>query len=99
MKPLALQPFEENDFPFILQSIASADELLQWAGPEFSWPLGEAQLRDYRDKAVKDPEKFRPLSAVEGDAVVGHVELVLDRKHDLGSSVASWSRQPSADAA
>jgi RimJ/RimL family protein N-acetyltransferase len=84
MEPVALRPFEENDFPFILQSIASADELLQWAGPGFSWPLDEAQLHDYRDKAVRDPEKFRPLSAVEGDTVVGHVELVLDRKHNLG---------------
>jgi RimJ/RimL family protein N-acetyltransferase len=84
MTLVVLRPFEEDDFSFILQSIASADELLQWAGPGFEWPLTEAQLRDYRDKAARDPERFRQLTAVEGDAPVGHVELTLERKHDLG---------------
>jgi RimJ/RimL family protein N-acetyltransferase len=84
MNPIVLRPFEEDDFAFVLQSIASSDELLQWAGPGFSWPLDEAQLRDYREKAVSDPETFRTLSAVDGDTVVGHAQLVLDRTHDLG---------------
>jgi RimJ/RimL family protein N-acetyltransferase len=81
---IVLRPFEEDDFPFILQSITSSDELLQWAGPGLSWPLDEAQLRDYRACGVSDPETCRPLSAVAGDLVVGHVHLVLDPKHDLG---------------
>jgi RimJ/RimL family protein N-acetyltransferase len=84
MTRVALRPFEEDDFPFVLHSITSANELLQWAGPGFSWPLNEAQLRDYRDKGVQDPDTFQPLSVLEDDAVVGHVQLVLDRKNDLG---------------
>ena len=83
MPPLNVRPFEEDDFPFILQSISTGDELLQWAGPGFDWPLTEDQLRDYRGKAVGDPEKFRQLTAVEGGIAVGHVELTLERKHDL----------------
>lgn len=83
MPPLSLRPFQEDDLPFVLHSIATADELLQWAGPAFDWPLSEDQLRDYRSKGINDPEKFRPLTAVEGDRAVGHVELTLERKHDL----------------
>lgn len=82
---VALRPFEETDFPFILGSIVSADELLQWAGPGLSWPLDEEQLRDYRSRG-DDPDKLLTFSAVENatDFVVGHVQLVLDREHDLG---------------
>jgi RimJ/RimL family protein N-acetyltransferase len=83
MPLLTLSPFQEDDFAFVLRSIATADELLQWAGPGFDWPLTEDQLRDYRGKGISDPERFRQLTAVEGDRVVGHVELTLERKHDL----------------
>lgn len=83
MPSLTLRPFEQDDFPFIFRSIATADELLQWAGPGFDWPLNERQLRNYRDKAINDPERFRQLTAVDGDRVVGHVELMLEKNHDL----------------
>jgi RimJ/RimL family protein N-acetyltransferase len=83
MPLLTLRPFDDDDFPLILGSITSADELLQWAGPGFHWPLSEDQLRDYRRRGIDDPEKFRQLTAVEGDRAVGHVELTVEREHDL----------------
>jgi RimJ/RimL family protein N-acetyltransferase len=81
---VVLRPFEESDFPLILKSISSSDDLLQWAGPDLSWPLDEAQLREYRAHAASNPETSRPLSAAVEDSVVGHVHLVLDPRHDVG---------------
>lgn len=84
--PITLRPFEERDFGFILASIRSADELLQWAGPELSWPLDEERLRAYRDRAAVGASEFLTFSADEQatGAVVGHVQLVVNRDHDLG---------------
>ena len=85
MSRLVLRPFVEDDFALILDSITSSDELLQWAGPGFEWPLTADKLRAYRQKAAKAPERYRQLTAVSDGVAVGHVELTLEPRHDLAS--------------
>jgi RimJ/RimL family protein N-acetyltransferase len=81
---VVLRAFEEGDFQSLLEAVESSDDLLQWAGPGFSWPLDEAQLQRYLARALEDPENLRPMTVVEDDATVGHVELVIDPTQNLG---------------
>jgi RimJ/RimL family protein N-acetyltransferase len=60
----------------------SADELLQWAGPKFSFPLDEEQLRAYAEGAS---DSRHLISGVhESGEVVAHAELNLLPQHRLG---------------
>jgi RimJ/RimL family protein N-acetyltransferase len=81
---IAFRPFRyPEDASALLSWAASPDELLQWAGPRFRFPLDEWQLEEY----AEDVGEHRHLvSAVtcESGAVVGHVELRILREHDLG---------------
>ena len=88
MPSILLQPFTPADIPRLLGWIDSADALFQWAGPSFTYPLDEAQLRAHLARAA-GPETtsliYKVVSAEAGASpesreVVGHVELVnIDR--------------------
>ncbi len=41
------RPFQMADAESLISWAPSADELLQWAGLHFAFPLDEKQLRDY----------------------------------------------------
>lgn len=79
---VALRDFAEQDIPFLFRAVDSADALLQWAGPGFRWPLDEEQLREYLERS-REPDVLA-WSAVADAAVVGHVQLVVDRAHEVG---------------
>jgi RimJ/RimL family protein N-acetyltransferase len=79
---VSFRPFEMADAPALTRWAASADELLQWAGPHFSFPLDETQLRAYAEGAS---DTRRLISGVhEGGEVVAHAELNLLPRHRLG---------------
>ena len=44
---IALRPFARADFARLIAWIPSAEFLLQWAGPAFTFPLDTAQLDAY----------------------------------------------------
>ena len=44
---IELKPFTENDFEIFKAWAANAEELFQFAGPVFSFPLTDEQLRNY----------------------------------------------------
>ena len=69
-----LRPFARSDFATLLAWVGSADDLVQWAGHTFDWPLDERQLEEHLDAA--GPRR-RPLTAIEpaGGERVGHVML------------------------
>ena len=77
MTEIELRPFERNDFARLIGWIKSPEFLLQWAGPNFSYPLNEAQLEEYIQGSEGDQPIRRIFKAVNinTNAVVGHVEL------------------------
>jgi RimJ/RimL family protein N-acetyltransferase len=77
------RPFRLADGDALLSWASSADELLQWSGPHFSFPLDERQLLDY---AASAGETRRLVSGVEetSGAILAHAELNLLPEHDLG---------------
>lgn len=44
---IELKPFTEEDFEVIKSWVGNAEELFQFAGPIFSFPLTDIQLRKY----------------------------------------------------
>lgn len=69
---IRLEPFTENDFEPIKSWVNSAEELFQFAGPIFTYPLTNQQLSDY----IKMPNK-KPLKVVLNSThkTIGHCEL------------------------
>jgi RimJ/RimL family protein N-acetyltransferase len=80
---ISFRPFRLADAPTLISWAPTSDALLQWAGPHFSFPLDEAQLRDYAGSAG---ERRHLVSGVRAgtDAVVAHAELNLLPEHEVG---------------
>ncbi|MCZ0704343.1 RimJ/RimL family protein N-acetyltransferase [Natronobacillus azotifigens] len=77
---IKLDYFKESDFATLVEwnENTSPEFLMQWAGPEFTYPLTEEQLVNYI-KGVNHPGANRYLyQAVDEDSgqVIGHLAIV-----------------------
>jgi RimJ/RimL family protein N-acetyltransferase len=74
--PVRLEPFSEADFDRLIAWSPSADFLLQWAGPTFTFPLDRDQLDKYLATARQVPPVCHAFKALGADEqVIGHVEI------------------------
>ncbi|BFH69862.1 GNAT family N-acetyltransferase [Paenibacillus dendritiformis] len=75
---IALQYFEPSDFQQLISWSGDEAFLLQWAGPEFKYPLTEDQLLEYI-KGANDVERSHRLiyKAIETETnqTVGHISI------------------------
>ncbi len=80
---IAFRPFRPGDAEALLRWARTPDELLQWTGLRFSFPLDERQLAEYAD--TSDDHRHL-ISAVTGapETVVAHAELTVLPQHELG---------------
>jgi RimJ/RimL family protein N-acetyltransferase len=80
---VTFRPFRIDDADALISWASSADELLQWSGPNFSFPLDRQQVADY---AATAGEHRRIVSGEVPDAneVVAHAELSILPEHELG---------------
>lgn len=69
---IELKPFTENDFETIKSWINSKEELFQFAGPIFKFPLTDNQLLNYIKMSDKKPFKVVLKSTNE---TIGHCEM------------------------
>jgi len=72
-----LRPFNQSDFPRLIQWIDSHETLVQWSGPtQFAFPLTNEQLIRYQAEST-GVLPFRRVFAATDDRsdVVGHIEL------------------------
>ncbi|UZO80734.1 GNAT family N-acetyltransferase [Aquimarina sp. ERC-38] len=67
-----LQPFIKDDFDRLISWIPSEKELVQFAGPLFTYPLTTDQLDGYIKNRKLQPKK---IVIVESNQVIGHCEL------------------------
>lgn len=83
LNEIIFRPFRIADADALVSWASSADELLQWSGPHFTFPLDEPQLREY---AVTAGDSRHLISGVrrDTDSVVAHAELNLLPEHNLG---------------
>jgi len=79
-----LRFFEHADFHQLINWIETPEFLLQWGGPNFSFPLNEQQLENYVKDANKDHSSVLVYSVIEKETgkVIGHISLgMIDRKN------------------
>ena len=77
---VVLEPFTEADFDRLIGWIPSSDFLLQWAGPDFVYPLNRERLSEHLTDAQGDlPSKliYKVVDSENGTAI-GHIELADD---------------------
>ena len=75
---IGLAPFEEEDCERLISWVDDARFLLQWAGPEYAFPLDKEQLLETSMRGQgQTPEHlmFKALNEETGE-VIGHIELM-----------------------
>lgn len=87
---IELQPFTENDFKTFKSWIHSKEELFQFAGPIFTYPLTDEQLADY----IKMTDK-RPLKVVlkSTNETIGHCELNFENGNNRLSRILVGNKE------
>jgi RimJ/RimL family protein N-acetyltransferase len=79
---LRFRAFRASDAQALVSWARTPDELLQWAGPRFRFPLDVRQLAAYADTTGEDRHVVSAVAARA--AVVGHLELTVLPEHELG---------------
>ena len=74
---LKLERFSENDFDNLISWINSKEELIQFAGPIFEFPLSRKQLQKY----ISDPNVIA-YKVMYANDYIGHAEINLT-EHSL----------------
>lgn len=75
---IKLEKFDRNDFERLISWISNDRFLLQWGGPQYTFPLDVKQLEDTLSMAYGKQPKHIVFKAIDDDTndVVGHVELM-----------------------
>ncbi|UOQ49767.1 GNAT family N-acetyltransferase [Gracilibacillus caseinilyticus] len=74
---IKLRFFERSDFQQLINWIETPEFLLQWGGPNFSFPLTEQQLENYLKDANTDNSPVLVYSVIEEETgyIIGHISL------------------------
>ncbi|MFT4779509.1 MAG: RimJ/RimL family protein N-acetyltransferase [Flavobacteriales bacterium] len=81
---ISLQPFNQDDFPRLKSWINTEAELFQFAGPLFSYPLTNNQL-----KAYLTMKERQPLKVILDDTqeIIGHCEFNFEEEKPVLSRI------------
>lgn len=74
---IELLPFEEEDFERFISWIKNEQEMVQFAGPLFTFPLTRDQLSNYIGADTRRAFKVRLISTGQ---IIGHCELNLQNE-------------------
>jgi RimJ/RimL family protein N-acetyltransferase len=75
---VTLQPFAEGDFNRLIQWIDTKEDLVQFAGPLFSYPLTKEQLLVY----VQNSKRYIYKVVLDENGLsIGHCEINLTHAH------------------
>ncbi|RZK70264.1 MAG: N-acetyltransferase [Pedobacter sp.] len=69
---IALDKFSEKDFDRLISWIENEEDLIQFAGPIFQYPLSRLQLSSYLQQSKKVPLRVRLVNTGE---IIGHCEI------------------------
>ncbi|MCS4242431.1 RimJ/RimL family protein N-acetyltransferase [Rhizobium sp. BIGb0125] len=81
---MTLIDFEPAHFPVLRSWLSSERELVQWGGPDLTFPVSDEQLEQMRAEASGTPPKRLCWMAVDADqALAGHIQLAMDWRHGV----------------
>jgi RimJ/RimL family protein N-acetyltransferase len=73
-KMIILEKFVENDFEKLISWVSSKEELVQFAGPIFEFPLSKEQLKNY----ISD-QNVKAFKIIYENNHIGHAEINLSK--------------------
>lgn len=75
---IKLKPFNESDFSQLIAEIPDARFLLQWAGPQYAYPLDAAQLSNTLVDTKGEKPSLKAFKAIRSDTleIIGHIQLM-----------------------
>ncbi|MCP4608004.1 MAG: GNAT family N-acetyltransferase [Planctomycetes bacterium] len=82
-------PFKLKYIRDILAWIKTEPDMVQWAGPAFTWPMTQKQFRKHIQAGKKPPLTLYPFALINHNSVVGYCEL---SRHCRNSNQAMLSR-------
>jgi hypothetical protein len=82
---IVFRSFRPGDAEALLRWASSPDELLQWTGLCFSFPLDERQLAEYADTSGNHRHLISAVTSTT-ETVVAHAELTVLPQHELGQA-------------
>jgi len=85
---MELARFKQERIPEILGWITNESEMVQWAGPLFSWPLTRKQFLKHLESAKIEPPTLYPFGLYNDGALMGYGELWGHHRH-FKSAIAS----------
>jgi RimJ/RimL family protein N-acetyltransferase len=72
---MELVPFKLKYIRDILSWIKTEADMVQWAGPIFSWPITQKQFREHIKTGKTQPPTLYPFVLINRNRVVGYGEL------------------------
>ncbi len=87
---IELKDFSESDFKIFKSWIKNEEELVQFAGSIFTFPLTNKQLTDYIKMSDKKPMK---IVLTETDETIGHCELNFENGNNRLSRILIGSKK------
>lgn len=86
---MELTPFIQKYIRDVLAWVQTEAEMVQWAGPAFTWPMTQKQFREHIQAGRRTPPTLYPFSLMKDRRMVGYCEL---SRHCRHSKQATLSR-------
>ncbi|HEV7310428.1 GNAT family protein [Ensifer sp.] len=81
---LTVETFTRKHAAAMLDWFASREALIQWGGPDLSYPLDTAQIEAMlAETAGAEPSRWM-FAGLVGDRLAGHVQVALDWRNGVG---------------
>lgn len=76
--------FERNHFPVLRSWLSSERDVVQWGGPDLSYPVTDDQLEQIViDGTTAPPMRLSWMAVHPTQALVGHLQLAVDWKNGV----------------
>ena len=72
---MELKRFKRKHIPDILAWVQDESQMVQWAGPGFTWPLTNKKFREYLKSADSESPTLYPFGLYRGSKIIGYCEL------------------------
>ena len=82
-------PFKLKYIRDVLSCIKTEADMVQWAGPIFTWPMTQKQFREHIQAGKRVPVTLYPFVLIKGSRIIGYCEL---SRHCRNSNQAMLSR-------
>jgi len=85
---MELIPFKLKYISDVISWVKSEEEMVQWAGSAFIWPLSQRQFRNHQKKAKEECPSLYPFALVKNDKIIGYCEIS-DYRQQFNSAMLS----------